>query len=121
MFRAPLDGGGSHPMSPGAARPEALRELARALLVRAGADGESGDIVAESLVGADLRGIASHGVMRLPGYIELIGDGTIQPRARPSVARADGSTVVVAGNRSFGQLAARTATLLALEKVRETG
>ena len=59
--------------------------------------------------------------MRFPGYLEQIDDGTIQPRARPQIVRGTRATVVVDGNRGFGQLAARTATLAALEKVREQG
>ena len=100
---------------------EILLELAEALLVRGGADPAAARLVAESLVGADLRSVDSHGVMRIPGYLEQIDDGTIQPRARPQIVRETSATVVVDGNRGFGQLAARTATLAALEKVREQG
>ena len=100
---------------------EILLELAEALLVRGGADPNAARLVAESLVGADLRGVDSHGVMRIPGYLEQIDDGTIQPRARPQIVRETRATVVVDGNRGFGQLAARTASLAALEKVREQG
>ena len=42
-----------------------LRSFCRDTLLRAGLDGPGAETVAESLVEADLRGISTHGVVRL--------------------------------------------------------
>ena len=46
---------------------DALRDLCRSVLKHRGIPGEDADYVADTLVEADLRGIHSHGSMRLRG------------------------------------------------------
>jgi uncharacterized oxidoreductase len=91
-----------------------LHALVRRVLAAAGADEEAAETVAGSLVASSVRGVDSHGFMRVPEYLDAIRDGRIAPAARPSVTRAE-AVVRVAGNRAFGQLAAREATLAATE------
>ena len=97
---------------------EALRGIATELLRRSGVDPEIASLVASSLVGADLRGIESHGIVRLPGYLELIRRGAIDPVARPRLVRETPTIAIFDGRRAFGQLAARTATQAAIDKAR---
>jgi uncharacterized oxidoreductase len=61
-----------------------------------------------------VRGVDSHGAIRLPDYLGYIRAGLIDPSARPTVSVA-GAVVQVAGRRAFGQLAARAATLAAVD------
>lgn len=98
-----------------------LRRLAADMLEAAGSDREGAEAVAESLVDANLRGVDSHGVMRLAGYLELIRAGKIRPRARPEVIADRGATIVFEGNLAFGQLVARAATLAAMAKAKSHG
>jgi len=58
---------------------EPLLDFAQRLFVAAGAPAEGARIVATSLVGANLRGHDSHGVMRVPFYIARIQDGGMRP------------------------------------------
>jgi LDH2 family malate/lactate/ureidoglycolate dehydrogenase len=95
--------------------------LADGLLRRAGADAEAARLVAESLVEANLRGVDSHGVMRIPGYLELIRQGRIRPSARPTLVHDTGGTITMDGNLAFGQLVARDATAAAVLKARTHG
>lgn len=64
--------------------------------------------VADSLVDANLRGVDSHGVIRLPAYRARIEAGLVDPLAEPSVKREQ-ATVVIDAAGAAGQLAARTA------------
>jgi LDH2 family malate/lactate/ureidoglycolate dehydrogenase len=98
-----------------------LRELAADMLVAAGSDGDCARLVARSLVEANLRGVDSHGVMRLPGYVELIRAGRIRPQARPRVVADRGPTVTFDGELAFGQVVARRATRAVIQKAREYG
>jgi len=59
--------------------------------------------------------------MRFGEYLKAIRQGRIVPAARPTVSIDDGPFVLVNGNRCFGQIAARFATLYAIEKVRQNG
>src|SRR5262249_24995324 len=74
--------------------------------------------VAESLVDANLRGVDSHGVMRLEWYLEQIRDGIILPAARPSPQLDKGAAAIVSGNGAFGIYGMRVAADLAAAKAR---
>jgi len=98
-----------------------LRELTARALEAAGADAEAATSLAGSLIRSNLRGVDSHGFMRFGEYLKAIRQGRIVPAARPTVSIDDGPFVLVNGNRCFGQIAARFATLYAIEKVRQNG
>ena len=53
----------------------ALARFAESLLLAAGASGEESRVVSRSLVDANLKGYDSHGVMRLPYYVEAMKTG----------------------------------------------
>jgi LDH2 family malate/lactate/ureidoglycolate dehydrogenase len=73
------------------------------------------------LVWTSLRGTDSHGVARVPIYVERLRGGVLNPRPRPSVVRRDGAVAVVDGDRGPGQVAAVVATDLSIEVARELG
>src|SRR5438270_418898 len=56
-----------------------LKKICTNALMSAGISGQSAEIVADNLVDANLRGIDSHGVMRLPFYIRGLQEGLINP------------------------------------------
>ena len=68
-----------------------------------------------------LRGTDSHGVARLPVYIERLRAGVLNARPRPSVLRRDGAVAVVDGDQGPGQVAGVFATDLSIELAREHG
>ncbi len=76
---------------------------------------------ARILVDADLRGIDSHGVPRLPGYIAAIRAGQIDPSATPTIAHETAATARVDGHNGFGLSTAEWAMDLAIKKAREAG
>lgn len=98
-----------------------LTAFCRALFEASGAPPDIAGLVADSLVGADLRGIDSHGVMRTTRYLGRIRDGSLQPAARPSMLRQHGASIVLDGGWGFGQVAARHGARLAIELCREHG
>ena len=98
-----------------------LQGLVTRVLAAAGADPEAARVVARSLVLANLRGVDSHGVMRVPEYLEQIRRGRIVPDARPELVDGSGQLLRVTGNGCFGQLGARFAILAAVERARSGG
>jgi LDH2 family malate/lactate/ureidoglycolate dehydrogenase len=100
--------------------PEALERLVAGVLQAAGSPEAAARTVAESLVLANLRGVDSHGIIRLPQYVDGIEAGVIRPAAGPTI-ETRGAIAVVSGNGGFGQVAARTASGHACTLAREHG
>ena len=100
---------------------ERLVSFTAACLEKLGLLGADARLVAETLVAANLRGVDSHGVVRLPHYATRLRNGTV--KARPSIhARRTGpSAAVVEGDAGMGQLVAARAMDEAIALARETG
>jgi ureidoglycolate dehydrogenase (NAD+) len=93
----------------------------RALLEAAGLEASAAATVAETLLDTSLRGVDSHGVARLPAYVERLRTGVLNPRPRPSVLRREGAVAVVDGDQGPGQVAAVFAADLSVQIARELG
>ncbi|RKQ13579.1 Ldh family oxidoreductase [Oceanobacillus bengalensis] len=78
-------------------------------------------IIAESLVDADLRGVTSHGVQRLAGYLKRMEEGLIERRTLVQVVSDMNATALLDGHNGWGQVAATKAMELAIEKADEFG
>ncbi|MCR2817253.1 Ldh family oxidoreductase [Microbacterium sp. zg.Y1090] len=87
---------------------EQLRTWTTALLQTWGYEPEDAEYLSDTLVDANLRGVDSHGVIRLPAYRARIDAGLVDPAARPSVDR-NGAVVRIDAGGTAGQLAARAA------------
>ncbi|MCR5888613.1 Ldh family oxidoreductase [Hymenobacter sp. J193] len=78
-------------------------------------------LATETLLSADLRGIDSHGVARLIGYVRLWEAGRINPTPRVGVTYETPSTAVVDGDGGLGLVVGPKAMDVALEKARQVG
>lgn len=85
----------------------ALESFATRVIEALGAPESTAATVADSLVAADLRGHASHGVLRLDYYRGFVEEGVIDPTATPEVVRDDGPTALIDGRYAFGQVVGR--------------
>lgn len=81
--------------------PQTMRVFATKVMAAAGCTAAEAELVADMLVEADLRGVFSHGVMRVTSYAEMISNGRMRPGAeirevvsRPSVAVLDANNAV---------------------------
>ena len=68
-------------------KPNLLRDFSERIFKAAGASTEEALIVSEALVDANLAGHDSHGVMRIPSYVEWIGKGWIRLGAELKIER----------------------------------
>lgn len=82
------------------------RTFAERVLVGNGVPQENASIVAKCLVAADLRGIDTHGINRLPSYMARIRQGVLNPTASPSIKSITPVVAQVDGHNAFGFLAA---------------
>lgn len=100
---------------------ERLQEFAEGLLQAGGALDAEAALVARSLVQANLRGHDSHGVMRVPYYVNRVREGGIQPGATLQVENDAPGSLVGDGGWGFGQMMAREVMSRILEKAENTG
>lgn len=98
--------------------PEELHRIGYALFQAAGASAEEAQIVMEHLVGANLAGHDSHGIILLPTYVARIKRGHIVPGAPFEIERETPTTAYINGNWGFGYTVTTRAMELAIAKAR---
>ncbi len=101
--------------------PRRLRRLAQEALTAAGCSQEESSCAADHLVDANLSGHDSHGVVRLPMYVQWLLDGTLTPRQELETVVDSDCFAIVDGGAGLGQPLAAKAVRLALEKVAAHG
>src|SRR5580693_4343448 len=84
---------------------QSLRDFCSTLLVRHGVAAEVTEVVAASLVAANLRGVDSHGVQMLLPYLDQVTNGSVDGKATGEVAAESGSCLTYDGQNGFGQIA----------------
>jgi len=98
-----------------------LTSTVTAIFAGCGMSSADATLLAESLVHADLRGIHSHGVLRVPDYVEKLTSAGVDPKGRPRVIGGRGAVVLVDGGNSMGQIGGTFAMQLAIDRAREQG
>lgn len=98
-----------------------LRRFTEQVFLAIGCPIEDATLAADVLIAADLRGIDSHGVARLPGYVRLWQCGRIN--ATPNIATVweTPTTATVDGDAGLGLITAPHAMDIAMEKARQYG
>jgi len=76
---------------------------------------------AEILIKADIYGIDSHGVPRLPNYVTRLKSGAVQANPEVVIVRELPSTALVDGANGLGMIAGRRAMEIAINKAKVTG
>lgn len=82
---------------------------------------EEADLATEVLLSADLRGIDSHGVARLIGYVRLWENNRINATPQIKISHETPSTAVVDGDSGLGLVVAPQAMDLAIQKAQVAG
>lgn len=112
----------SHPSIPGHFLSETeAYEFVHDGLTKAGADRNSADAVARSLVGASLRGVDSHGIRLLPHYLEVLDKGRINGTPELTFHQHSPVAGLVDADNGFGHLAAYWAVDKAISIAEQVG
>lgn len=98
-----------------------LRVAVAALFVSAGLREEDAAVIGNDLVKANLRGIDSHGVSRIPMYLERLRLGLVNPRPNIMVRRVAGAVAEIDADDGMGFLASHRAMDEAIAFAREAG
>lgn len=78
-------------------------------------------MVADALVWANLRGVDSHGVMRLPRYLEMIDQGLMNVRPDMTSSAPTPNSLRIEGDRAPGPVAMNYAIGLLIEQTKQHG
>ena len=88
---------------------EVLLAFATQAFVKVGMPEEDAAWSAETLVQAELRGVSSHGIIRLPGYVKRFEAGMLNPKPEIRVVRDGGAIALLDGDNGMGQVVSRRA------------
>ena len=98
-----------------------LRAIATKIFRAAGTEEEPTRILVDHLVDANLAGHDSHGVLRIPYYVNAIAKGRVKPNSRPEIIRETPVSALIDGKSTFGQVSARFGTEVAIRKAKDIG
>jgi len=82
---------------------------------------EDAEIIADSLVKSDLRGVHSHGLIRFPFYIQRLVEGGTNIKPEIKVVRETIATAALDGDNGMGQVLTYKAMEMAIKKAAEAG
>ena len=99
---------------------ELLTELCTEILVKNGVPQNNAVITVKALVDADLNGVNSHGILRLPNYIMCLQDHSFEKKPEISIVKETKSTAVLDGGNGLGQVVSQEAINLIIDKVNQT-
>ncbi|MBA5690663.1 Ldh family oxidoreductase [Rugamonas apoptosis] len=100
---------------------EGLREFGTAVLVETGVPVADARLLSDSLVTAELWGHSSHGMLRLPWYVERLRSGAMKAVTSSAIAVDNGGVVVLDGMHGVGQVLTSQAVSLGIERARKHG
>jgi L-2-hydroxycarboxylate dehydrogenase (NAD+) len=100
---------------------EQLHRFAQAIFVKIGCSEEDATLATNVLLSADLRGIDSHGIARLSGYVRLWDAKRVNPCPALKMIRETPSTATVDGDSGLGLVVAPKAMQIAIDKAKNVG
>jgi len=100
---------------------ERLFDFTKALFKKIGCSDEHALLATQTLLSADLRGIDSHGIARLSGYIRLWEAKRINATPDIKIIHETPSTAVIDGDAGLGLVVAPFAMKVAIEKAKTAG
>ncbi|NBV10475.1 MAG: Ldh family oxidoreductase [Chitinophagia bacterium] len=98
-----------------------LAAFAKAVFLKMGCTDSDAALATKVLLSADLRGIDSHGIARLVGYVRLWELGRINATPNIKIIHETPSTAVIDGDRGLGLIVAPRAMEIAMEKAKQVG
>ncbi|QSE97762.1 Ldh family oxidoreductase [Fulvivirga lutea] len=100
---------------------ERLTKFTKNIFLSIGCSESDADLATNVLIKADLRGIDSHGVARLIGYVRLWETDRVNPKPEIKIVHETPSTAVVDGDKGLGLVVAPKAMEIAMEKADKVG
>ena len=100
---------------------DTLQAYIAAIFNAAGCDPAEAARIPHHLLGANLAGHDSHGVIRVPRYVQWLHDGKVRAGQTPTIVTESPTHAVVDGNQGFGQTIGPLTVDLGISKARSAG
>ena len=100
---------------------EPLKEFTREVFMRVGLPPQDAGKEAEVLIWANLRGVDSHGVLRIPWYLEQVDAGQMNPGPNIRVLKETPATMLVDADHAFGPVVTTFVMKRVMKKAKEVG
>lgn len=100
---------------------EQLMDLGQRIFAAAGCSAEEAARVSRKLVESNLVGHDSHGVIRIPSYVQWLADGKVLAGQSIEVITSDASVLVVDGKFGLGQTVGEQAIELGVQRAQQHG
>ena len=100
---------------------EQLTRFVQSVFEKIGCPVPDAQLATQALLSADLRGIDSHGIARLSGYVRLWEVGRVNAKPNIRIIHETPSTAVVDGDGGLGLIVATRAMSIAIEKAKQVG
>jgi L-2-hydroxycarboxylate dehydrogenase (NAD+) len=100
---------------------EQLFSFAKNIFLKIGCSEKDASIATKTLLSADLRGVDSHGVARLSGYVRLWEAQRVNATPSIKIIHETPSTAVVDGDAGLGLVVAPYAMQVAIDKAKNVG
>ena len=98
-----------------------LHAFSMACFEKEGFSSRDARIIADNLLEADLRGLNTHGVLRVTMYLKRVRAGVLNSRAEPELLQETPAFAIWDAHNCMGQLACVKAMDMAIERAREAG
>lgn len=98
-----------------------LRRFCMDALTKAEVTEADAQLIADHLVSANLRGVDSHGVIRIPYYVEGLRRGLVNARGQIRIVKETSVSALLDGGNQLGIVAANRATHIAIAKATQAG
>ena len=98
-----------------------LTEFTLNVFLKMGYKTDDSILAADVLMKSEIRGISTHGLMRLPEYVKQWKKGRLNVSATLNIIHESPSTALVDGDNGLGLLVAQRAMQIAIEKAKQAG
>jgi LDH2 family malate/lactate/ureidoglycolate dehydrogenase len=98
-----------------------LKQFTQDVFTRVGFTSEGAETQADVLVWANLRGVDSHGVLRIPWYVQLVDKGQMKPRPDIRIQKETPAVLLIDADYSPGPVVTVLAMKRVMEKARQVG
>jgi LDH2 family malate/lactate/ureidoglycolate dehydrogenase len=98
-----------------------LFAFAKEVFLKIGCSEEDATLATKVLLSADIRGVDSHGIARLSGYVRLWDAKRVNARPEIKILHQTPSTATVDGDSGLGLVVAPKAMQIAIEKAKQVG
>lgn len=100
---------------------DTLQDFIARIFVAAGCSEEEAGRIGHHLISANLAGHDSHGVIRVPRYVQWLQEGKVRAGQAPTVVAESANHAVIDGNLGFGQTIGPAAVDLGIAKAQAAG